>query len=138
MDPLSYTASFIAILQLSSKVLGYLNDVKDATKDCKQCTIEVANVHSLLTNLRFRLEEQKELRAQWYKATQDLAIHNGPLDQFKQALEQLESRLGRNKGRVRRVGNAIVWAFKKEEVANILARIERLKKLVMIALEMDH
>jgi hypothetical protein len=32
MDPLSATASVIAILQLSAKVLAYLNDVKDASK----------------------------------------------------------------------------------------------------------
>lgn len=33
MDPLSVTASIIAVLQLSAKVLGYLNDVKDASED---------------------------------------------------------------------------------------------------------
>ena len=33
MDPLSVTASIIAILQLTSKVIEYLNDVKDAPKD---------------------------------------------------------------------------------------------------------
>ena len=30
MDPLSVTASVIAVLQLSASVLSYLNDVKDA------------------------------------------------------------------------------------------------------------
>jgi hypothetical protein len=32
MDPLSVTASIIAVLQLSAKVLAYLNDVKDASR----------------------------------------------------------------------------------------------------------
>ena len=57
MEPLSATASIIAILQLSAKVLGYLNDVKDASKDRAKCAIETANLNSLLTTLRSRLEE---------------------------------------------------------------------------------
>jgi hypothetical protein len=57
MDPLSVTASIIAVLQLSAKVLAYLNDVKDASKDRAQCEIETLNLYSLLLNLRCRLEE---------------------------------------------------------------------------------
>jgi hypothetical protein len=53
MDPLSATASVIAILQLSVRVLSYLNDVKDTSKGRSQCAIEASNLHSLLTNLRF-------------------------------------------------------------------------------------
>ena len=33
IDPLSVTASIITILQLTSGVIEYLNDVKDAPKD---------------------------------------------------------------------------------------------------------
>jgi hypothetical protein len=58
MHPLSATASIIATLQLSSKVLAYLNDVKDASKDRAHCAIEVSNLYSLLVNLRFRLERE--------------------------------------------------------------------------------
>jgi len=37
----------------------------------------------------------------------------------------------------RRLRGAL-WKFRKEEVAKLLARMERLKSLVNIALEMDH
>ncbi|KAF2204235.1 hypothetical protein GQ43DRAFT_438133 [Delitschia confertaspora ATCC 74209] len=57
MDPLSTTASIIAILQLSSRVVGYLTNVKDASKECAKCAVEATNLHSPLLNLRFRLEE---------------------------------------------------------------------------------
>jgi hypothetical protein len=67
MDPLSVTASIIAILQLSGKVLMYLNDVKDASKDRARCAIEVSNLHSLLFNLRFHLEEGV-LGQSWYSS----------------------------------------------------------------------
>jgi hypothetical protein len=130
MDPLSVTASIIAVLQLSAKVLGYLNDVKDASKDRVKCAIEASNAHNLLTNLRFRLEEGNA-DAPWYTAVRALGVKNGPLDQFQQALEALQTHMT---GR----GKALVWKFKKEEIAGIVVRIERLKTLVGIALQMDH
>ena len=57
MDPLSVTASVIAVLQLTGTVLSYLNDVKKASKECQQCTIEASNLQNLLINLRYRLEQ---------------------------------------------------------------------------------
>jgi hypothetical protein len=136
MDPLSPTASIIAILQLSAKVLSYLNDVKDASKGRAQCAIEASNIHNLLTNLRFRIEEGHGHHP-WFTVVQELAVKNGPLDQFKQALETLQSKLT-DGGRLKKAGEALMWKFRKEEVDAILARMERLKVLTEIALQMDH
>lgn len=136
MDPLSATASIIAILQLSAKVLSYLNDVKDASQGRKQCAIEASNLHNLLTNLRFRLEEGHG-HEPWFNAVQTLAVEDGPLDQFKEALETLQAKMT-NGGRLGKVGQALTWKFKKEEIDAILLRMERLKTLVEIALQMDH
>ena len=134
MDPLSATASIITILQLSSKVFGYLNDVKDAPKDREKCAIEAANLNSLLTTLRFRLEGSSN--TPWYTTVRALGVENGPLDQFKQALQQLQTKM--TGGGKMKVGDALVWKFKKEEIASILGRMERLKTLVQVALQMDH
>ncbi|KAF2677088.1 hypothetical protein K458DRAFT_379052, partial [Lentithecium fluviatile CBS 122367] len=133
MDPLSATGSIVAVLQLSTKVLGYLNDVKDASKDRARCAIEAANLNSLLTALRFRLEEGDF--SQWHNSVRALGVENGPLDQFKQALEELQSRM--TGGRAKRLGDKLMWKFKKEEIASILSRMECLKSLVQIALQMD-
>jgi hypothetical protein len=136
MDPLSITASVFAVLQLSAKVLSYLNDVKDASKGHAQCTIEASNLHNLLTNLRFRLEEgyAHEL---WFNAIQGLAVNNGPLDQFKQVLETLQTRMT-DGGRIKKLGEALIWKFKRDEIDSILAQMERLKTLIGIALQIDH
>jgi hypothetical protein len=64
-------------------------------------------------------------------------IENGPLDQYKQALEQLLSMVEIQHG-VQKVKRRLLWNFKKEEIVSILARMERLKSLVSIALENDH
>lgn len=136
MDPLSIAASIIAIVQLSSKVIGFLNEVKDASKERTQCAVEASNLNSLLFNLRFRLEEGNA-DASWYTAIRALAVENGPLDQFKHALETLQAGMTGG-GRLRKAGEALMWKFKKEEIASILDRMERLKTLVEIALQMDH
>ncbi|PVH90781.1 hypothetical protein DM02DRAFT_411112 [Periconia macrospinosa] len=136
MDPLSVTASIIAVLQLSAKVLGYLNDVKGASKDRTQCALEMLSLCSLLYKLRDHVETG-DVSQPWYTAARDLGVENGPLDQFKQALEALQAKMT-YRGRLKKAGEALVWKFKKEEVASILDRIERLKTVVEIALQMDH
>ncbi|KAI4113419.1 MAG: hypothetical protein LQ341_007815 [Variospora aurantia] len=133
MDPLSVTASIIAVLQLPAKVLSCLNDVNDASKERTQCAIEASNLHSLLLNLRFRLEAGDASQP----AVRALAVENGPLDQFKQALETLQAKMT-DGGRLKKAGEALMWKFTKEEIASTLARMERLKTLIEIALQMEH
>jgi len=136
MDPLSVTASIIAVLQLSGKVLEYLNNVKGAPKDRAQCAIEILNLCGLLYKLRDHVE-QGEPTQPWYFAIHDLAVKNGPLDQFKEALETLQTKMGAG-NRLNKAGETLVWKFKKEEISSILDRIERLKSLIELTLQMDH
>jgi hypothetical protein len=137
MDPLSVAASIIAILQLSNKVIGYLNDIKDASKERAKCAVEAANLHSLLTNLRYRLEDE-DAGTPWFTAIRALDVEKGPFDQFKHSLELLRDRMTDATGHLGHVRNALSWKFKKEEVDRILQSMERLKTLVGIALQMDH
>ncbi|KAF1811510.1 hypothetical protein P152DRAFT_58387 [Eremomyces bilateralis CBS 781.70] len=136
MDPLSVTAGVIAILQLTGKVIQYLNDVRDAPKECQQCTIEASNLQSLLMSLRYLLE-QGHTNDPWFTAVRALTVANGPLDQYKQTLEQLCSRV-EIQNTTKMVKRQVLWKFIKAEVASILSRLERLKSLVSISLEMDH
>ena len=136
MEALGATASIIAILSLSHKVLKYLNDVKDASKERRACATEVKTLNTLLLKLSLRLDEGSA-ESQWYTEVQALADKNGPLDQLKHDLELLES-MTVEKGRMKKVGDALTWKLKKEESAGILGRMERLKTLIQTALEMDH
>ena len=136
MDPLSITASIIALLQLTNTVIGYLNDVKDASTDRARCALEASNLYNLLVTLRFRLEEGRS-NEPWYAAVRALGVENGPLDQYKHALEQLQTKITSGRG-INKMGNTLLWKYIKEEVTSILSRMERLKTLVQIALEMDH
>ncbi|RAQ99167.1 ankyrin repeat domain-containing protein [Stemphylium lycopersici] len=130
MDPLSVTASIIAVLQLSAKVLEYLSDVRDAPKERSHCEAEISNLSALLRALRDHVQTQ-DLSQPWYTAIAELAAPKGPFDQFKQALEVLQNKIT-DGGRLKKLGEALVWKFKKEEIAGILDRIERLKSLTQV------
>jgi hypothetical protein len=135
MDPLSITASIVAVLQLTHAVVGYLIDVKNAPRDRTRCALEASNLYNLLVTLRLRLEESSD--ELWYAEVRALDVENGPLDQYKRALEQLQKKITSGSG-IKKIGNTLWWKFIKDEVTSILSRMERLKELVQIALEMDH
>ena len=61
----------------------------------------------------------------------------GPLNQYKYTLELLASKIIPNHA-LHKVGQVLVWKFNKEEVNGLLSQIERVKSLVLIALELDH
>ena len=86
--------------------------------------------------MRYRLEEAGH-EDPWFKEVHSLAIKNGPIDQFKAAMEHLKASLEPKAG-LKKVGEILVWRLTKTEVAEILSRIERLKLLTQIALHMDH
>jgi hypothetical protein len=81
MDPLSMAASIIAVLELSAiavlelsaKVLAYLNDITDASSGRAQLAMEISNTHSLLTNLRFRIESSTG-SLPWYTVVRTLTV----------------------------------------------------------------
>lgn len=136
MDPLSITASIIAILQLTSKVIQYLGDTKDAPKERGRLAIEAANLYSLLTTLRYRVYEASGSNEPWYNAVKSLA---GPLDQYKAVLEELSRKVVVPSGdSVGKIKHALTWTFNKGDVDRMLSRMERLKGLIQISLEMDH
>lgn len=137
MDPLSITASIIAIVQLTSVIIGCLNDVKDASKDRARCAIEISNVSNLLVALMYRLDEVTSNDG-WHAQVEALAAVNGPIDQYRSAIEQLQSKFLSTASSGSKIKGALTWKFSKEEIANILLKIERLKSLTQIALEMDH
>lgn len=136
MDPLSVTASIIAILQVTATLVNYANDVKDAPKDRARFAMEASSLSSLLLNLRYQIEDSKS-NEEWYREVILLGVSEGPLDQYNRELKKLQLKVASSKGLVK-IGDALWWKFSKEEVASILLRIERLKNLIQIALQMDH
>jgi hypothetical protein len=136
MDPLSITASIIAVLQLTSEVIKYLDDAKDAPKERAQLVTEASNLYGLLMSLKYRLDDGRSNKP-WYNTIKLLALPGGPLDQYTAVLEKLRSKVVIT-NRAKKVMHALFWKFNKSEVDSMLLRMERLKTLIQVGLEMDH
>lgn len=136
MAEVSLVANLITLVDFTAKTISYLNSIKDAPKERAKCAVEASIVFNLLTNLRYRLEEATS-GSPWFIAVHALAVDNGPFDQFRTGLEELMSRLTPAEG-LKKIGKALIWKLDKAEVTGILSRMEHLKSLIQIALEMDH
>jgi len=135
MDGLSVAASIIAVVQIAGNVITYLSDVKHAPKECGKCLIEVSQSTVFLLKLKDRVSESSSTDS-WFTEVQALASKDGPLDQYKLALEDLVAKVA-PKIKVQKLASVLMWSFIKEEVARVSARMGRLQTLVSIALEMD-
>lgn len=135
MDPLSITASIIAVLQATKEVVSYINGTKDAPEDLTKVYEEARSLMILLYELK-DLVAGPNSHISWLQTTSGLATRGGPLDQYKRSLEILVPKTTGHG--LRKIGQVLAWKFGKEEVMALLSQIERIKSLVQIALEMDH
>jgi hypothetical protein len=136
MDPISLAASIVQLIGATTKVIKYLNDVKDASKDRETLAREGCSLLTLFTDLRYRVEEA-ESTSDWFAVIRSLGGEGGPLDEFKKTMEELARKLKPEAG-IKKFGKALIWALDRNEINNILSRIERLKSLVNLALQKDH
>ena len=137
-DPLSITASIIAILQLTQQVIQYVVDAKDAGDDRNRLLNEITSAHGFLFVLKDKAEK---FGIRWddtfYVNMRTLNGPTGPLEQYKLALQRLVAKLMPQKG-LKKFGQILGWPFEKKEIMEILDTIERQKSLFSLALQNDN
>lgn len=136
MDPLSLSASIVAVLQLTGKVIQYLNCVKGAPKDRQRLLSELCNVNCILYILQNQAD-QAENGEQWSLTLHALSSPGGLLSQFEASVESLTFKLSPVEGWAK-VGKALRWPFEKDEIHTILEEIERQKSGFILAQQNDH
>ena len=94
MDPLSITASIMAVFQLTSEVIKYLDDVKDSPKEHARLVTEASNLYGLLMSLKYRLDGGRSGRNR---------AADEPAAAKKSRRNRFEERKARNRG------NRIGW-----------------------------
>lgn len=139
MDPISTLGLVVNVVQIIEallKVVGYINDVKEAPKDRARLARECASLLAFLTDFRYKVEESST-DDPWYSSVQLLAATDGPLEQFRDELEELMRRLKPQTG-LRKFGKALVWTLDQYYINNTISRIERLKALISVSRQEDH
>ncbi|KAI9683378.1 MAG: hypothetical protein M1829_005450 [Trizodia sp. TS-e1964] len=137
MDPLSTTASIVAVLQIADTVIRYLKSVKDAQGDCRKILSEVVSITGVIHIIENDIKANANSGDRFGKTLLCLNAPNGPLKQLKATLENLEIKLAPAHG-FKKVQKALVWPFEKGEIKEILERIHRLQTLFNLALDNDH
>jgi hypothetical protein len=133
-DPLSISASIVAVLQLTSSVIRYANDVRTASEESAALQKELLSITGSLYSLKDIADVTPEL---YMPVFTTLGTPEGPLDQFKMLLDHMAVKLAPAAG-LKKAGRAIVWPFRKEEFRDMLAATERHKTLFMLALQNDN
>jgi hypothetical protein len=148
MDPLSISASVIAILGLVEKITSscrsYLSSVKDAPSDLRSILIEASSLKSILDNLQFLTTHGVD-----EDHSQTLQVLNGPDDPIHgcwEALAKLEklpppATVPGSTAAKRRATNVsltqLAWPFKKCHAAEFLGQIRQHKSTITLSLTSD-
>ena len=152
MDPLSITASVVAVLQAANAIISFCYDFRCALQDrpwaLTKLTEEVAAIRNVLETLE-TLAEQAEGKAlnvaakSQLPALQLLCKPGGALEMCLWELDTLEKKLdspgwgGKVGSKKQAMLKAIGWRLKDKEVSEILARLERFKSAFNLALTAD-
>ena len=144
MDPLSLTASVIAIIQLADGIISvckdYVTTVKDAPNDLRTIFMEVGSVKCVfeLLELVIPRDDNDNIPV----ILEKLRASNGPIEGCKQALTALDSLFpveiecpARGKRRkILRSLKDLAWPFKEGKARKLLEDIGRHKATISLAL----
>ena len=141
MDPLSITASAIAILQISGTIIStcyeYRSRVKNESKDAGRIINELNSLRSVLDSLFVLVEDESEDELLEKSDLKNLAQDGGVLATCQGELEVLQKKLQPKEG-WRAAKAAILWPLKESDVRKVLLDINSTKSTIQIALAADH
>ncbi|XDG04305.1 hypothetical protein ABKA04_003920 [Annulohypoxylon sp. FPYF3050] len=134
MDPISVSASIIAVIQLSSEVVKYITDVSGATKERIRLREEVLSCESILQELRDGTDNSKG--EEWLDTINSLQTSSGPLNRLSVILDIVRSKIQPRDGFEKAFG-VLKWPFQEREVSKVIGAMEREKNLLNLALAND-
>jgi hypothetical protein len=136
VDPVTVLKVINGISDHVVTVVKYLDDVKNASKDQKALLDEILAIPPILTGLQHHAGDDR-----WKATMHALSEQNGPFEQLTYELQKMEKKLKAPTGKfatLAKTGNSLVWSFNKDGVKKHLDRIERIKSILVIALENNH
>ncbi|KAL2833732.1 hypothetical protein BDW59DRAFT_156533 [Aspergillus cavernicola] len=135
MDPLSISASTIAILQLTGKVIQLLTALASLSIEARALAVEITTTRALISSLK----ELAAVDEAWNERLQEMAA--GPLLILTELLQDLETKLladdDQSIGRVRKWGRKITWPFRMEETRGMTKIARNVRSVLAASLAVD-
>ncbi|KAL8670031.1 MAG: hypothetical protein Q9168_005406 [Polycauliona sp. 1 TL-2023] len=135
MEAIGVAASLAQLIESTAKTIKYLNGVREASKDRAVVLQEVSSLLPLLVSLQTQVDESKQSEPH-LAGIRSLAVTNGPLDQLRDALENLARKLKPKKG-IENAARNIIWTLDKAYCVDLLNKIERVKSSICLVLQGD-
>ena len=140
MDPLSITASIIAVIQLTgsvvSAVYNYRKGVKNAPEDAAKIIQDLIGLSQILENLLQIIERERSTKATRLTSLENLVKPDGPLESCQKTLERLNAKLQPENG-WRVVKQSLIWPLKQDYIKRTLDEIATAKATIGLALTVD-
>jgi len=137
MDPIGFTGTLIAIIQVSFKIVSvcyeYRSNFKDAPRDISRIADEVANVGDVTRRLLKIAEGDSDSSLPSLKS---MSKSGGILQQCLAELLDLKTTL--KLGKMASLKTALVWPLKQKEVEKWLQAIGRIKSTLQLAISADN
>lgn len=132
MDPVSGAASFIAVVQITGKLLklslNYCSEAKETKREIRDFRNEVIALHDILIDLRDRVNSTNGAQ---------LPALDVPMKQCLSTLEELATKLdpGESKDKKKKlIVRALTWPFSSNDVKKAIIAIDRHKNTFNLAL----
>ncbi|KAL8888658.1 MAG: hypothetical protein Q9192_006142, partial [Flavoplaca navasiana] len=133
-EVVALVAAVVQLVDVTKKTISYIESVKDASQDRLKVGREASGLLPLLYDLKSEVSVNEN--EEWSRCVRSLAMEHGPIDQLREALEQLAEKLKPRTG-LKGTLRAFVWTLDKAYTQEILGKIERVKTRVILALQGD-
>ncbi|KAJ7591920.1 ankyrin repeat-containing domain protein [Mycena floridula] len=138
MDVVSFTASIIALAQGAQAIFEYIKDVRDGPSTRTELLTSLAPLSNLLSLLQVQFQSTTQ-NPPWTNAVILLGQQDGPFVQLSVIIEKIHNKLEDSSGgQSKKLFKTLTWSLDKSDVTELLVRVERVKSLVMLAIQNDH
>ena len=134
MDPGTAIGLVDSIFHFTATVVSYVSGVKNSNKERAKLASEAASLLDLFVHLRRRLEGSNASDL-WFKSFVPLSKENAVLNWYKKSIEELEGYL-RPGDKSKEWSQKLSWPLIKPNFMHTVDTIERLKKILLVAIKM--
>jgi len=117
-DPLGATASIVTLIDICTKIIKYIKEVKDGSSERISLMKEILSTKGILMSLIATVKDAEAAPEAWSETIRSINRKSGPLDLLQEVLIALHEELSRvasAKG-LERMGKSLLWPFKKKEI----------------------
>ncbi|KAJ7591947.1 hypothetical protein C8J56DRAFT_519760 [Mycena floridula] len=138
MDAVSLTASIIALAQGAQAIFEYIKDVRDGPSTRTELLTSLAPLSNLLSLLQVQFQSTTQ-NPPWTNAVILLGQQDGPFAQLTVIIKKIRNKLEDSSGsQTKKLFKTLTWSLDKADVTELLVQVERVKSLVMLAIQNDH